>query len=94
MPDTKDIQAVRDRIEASFARQNLLKTFEARLTRIDIGEVEIQAPILPIALQQHGYGHAGLSFTLGDTAAGYAAMTVMPVPPRRRSRAGIRDGLP
>ena len=29
------------------------------------------------ALQQHGAGHAGLAFSLGDSAAGYAALSVM-----------------
>jgi uncharacterized protein (TIGR00369 family) len=28
--------------------------------------------------QQHGAGHAGLTFALADTAAGYAALTLMP----------------
>ena len=29
-------------------------------------------------LQQHGAAHAGLAFMLGDSAAGYAALTLMP----------------
>jgi uncharacterized protein (TIGR00369 family) len=39
--------------------------------------VEITAPILPGSQQQHGYAHAGLIFALGDSAAGYAALTLM-----------------
>ena len=27
--------------------------------------------------QQHGYAHAGLAFALGDSAAGYSALSVM-----------------
>ncbi|WP_116132404.1 PaaI family thioesterase [Tropicimonas sp. IMCC34043] len=66
------------RIRDSFAAQSLMQTFGASLTRIAPGLVEIEAPILPCARQQHGYGHAGLTFALGDTAAGYAALSLMP----------------
>ena len=38
----------------------------------------IEAPILPGALQQQGAGHAGLAFSIGDSAAGYSALTLMP----------------
>jgi uncharacterized protein (TIGR00369 family) len=40
--------------------------------------VRIEAPILPGSRQQHGYAHAGLTFAIGDSAAGYAALSVMP----------------
>lgn len=65
------------RIHASFARQSMMQTFEARLTALGPGHCEITAPILPLARQQHGAGHAALGFALGDTAAGYAALTLM-----------------
>ena len=38
----------------------------------------IEAPILPSTLQQQGYGHAGLTFSIGDSAAGYSALTLLP----------------
>ena len=65
-------------LRASFARQSLMTTFEAELAEIAPGHVVIGAPIGPGARQQHGFGHAGLTFALGDTAAGYAALTLMP----------------
>jgi uncharacterized protein (TIGR00369 family) len=65
------------RILASFARQGLMTTFGATLTQVTQGNVEITAPILPLATQQHGAGHAGLTFALADSAAGYAALTMM-----------------
>lgn len=65
------------RIHNSFAAQTLMSTFQAELVDVAPGHVRISAPILPNALQQHGYGHAGLTFTLGDVAAGYAALTTM-----------------
>lgn len=67
-----------DRIRSSFGAQSLMETFGAELGVIERGHVEITAPILPGTLQQHGYAHAGLTFSLGDSAAGYAALSVMP----------------
>ena len=67
------------RIHDSFNRQALLATLGARLTHVSEGRVEIMAPILPLATQQQGFGHAGLTFSIGDSAAGYAALTMLPV---------------
>ena len=66
------------RIRASFARQNMMQTMGAELAQIDDGEVIITAPILPGSRQQHGVAHAALTFAIGDTAAGYAALTMLP----------------
>lgn len=66
------------RIRASFARQTMMQTLGAELTEVQPGCVTISAPILPLALQQHGAGHAGLAFSIGDSAAGYSALTLMP----------------
>ena len=65
------------RVYASFAKQALMATFDAKLTALAPGKVEITAPILPLARQQHGVGHAGLTFALADTAGGYAALSLM-----------------
>jgi uncharacterized protein (TIGR00369 family) len=66
------------RVQASFNKQSLMETFSARLCHAEAGLCEIEAPILPGARQQQGAGHAGLTFALGDVAAGYAALTMMP----------------
>ncbi|MCQ0970552.1 PaaI family thioesterase [Paracoccus sp. TK19116] len=66
------------RIRASFARQSMMQTLGAELGEVGEGRVTITAPILPGALQQHGAGHAGLTFSIGDSAAGYAALTTLP----------------
>ena len=42
------------------------------------GKVTIEVPILSSTLQQQGYAHAGLTFSIGDSAAGYSALTLMP----------------
>jgi len=70
-------QATLQKIHASFDAQALMQTFQAKITKTEAGLVEITAPILPIATQQHGFGHAGLTFALGDSAAGYAALSLM-----------------
>ena len=66
------------RISESFATQSMMKTLGARLGSISAGRVVISAPILQTTRQQHGFAHAGLTFALGDSAAGYSALSVMP----------------
>jgi uncharacterized protein (TIGR00369 family) len=67
----------RARIDAAFDAQGMMETLGAVLTDAAPGMVEITAPIRPETGQHHGFAHAGLSFTLGDTAAGLAAQTLM-----------------
>ena len=67
-----------DRITRSFESQSMMKTLGARIHNIQKGKVMIEAPILPSTLQQQGYGHAGLTFSIGDSAAGYSALTLLP----------------
>lgn len=69
---------MKHRIERSFASQAMMRTLGADLAEIAIGQVVITAPILPGSTQQHGFGHAGLTFSIGDSAAGYAALTMIP----------------
>lgn len=68
----------RAEIHASFARQGLMTSLAARIEEVAPGRVMLSLPILPRLSQQHGFAHAGASFALGDSAAGYAAMTLMP----------------
>lgn len=68
----------RERIIESFTAQTLMRSYGAQITDLGAGSCEISAPILPTMLQQHGAGHAGVTFALGDSAAGYAALTLMP----------------
>ncbi len=65
------------RIYQSFERQTMMQTLGAQLGEVRAGYVEIIAPILPGSQQQHGYAHAALIFAIGDSAAGYAALSVM-----------------
>ena len=69
---------IESRIRDSFGRQTMMQTLGATIDSVAEGRVVIVAPILPSSLQQQGAGHAGLTFSIGDSAAGYAALTVMP----------------
>lgn len=68
-----------DRIHKSFAAQSMMATLGANLIEVESGFVRIASPILPGTLQQQGFGHAGLTFSIGDSAAGYAALTMIPL---------------
>jgi len=72
--DTKIVAKIRD----SFAKQAFMSSIGATLTALDSGQVEITAPISAAFTQQHGFAHAALTFSIGDSAAGYAALTLMP----------------
>jgi uncharacterized protein (TIGR00369 family) len=66
------------RIRSSFDKQTMMATLGASLDQVAQGQVVISAPILPGSRQQHGVAHAALTFALGDSAAGYSALSVMP----------------
>jgi len=72
-----DFAATEDRVRNSFTRQSMMVTMGAQLVRLSPGHCVIRADIAPHLLQQHGAAHAGLAFTLGDSAAGYAALSLM-----------------
>ncbi len=74
-PQDSDFEA---RVRASFARQKVMQTIGAGLTKVSPGEVEIELPFRDDLTQQHGYLHAGIVTAIVDTACGYAAMTLMP----------------
>lgn len=65
--------AIRD----SFLRQGMMGLLQAELSSVAHGAVAIAAPIRPEVTQQQGFSHAGLAWTIGDSAAGYAALSVM-----------------
>ena len=67
-----------DRVRESFARQKIMTTIGAELTRVTPGMVEIEMDFAADLTQQHGFLHAGVISTAMDSACGYAALTVMP----------------
>nr|WP_294511017.1 PaaI family thioesterase [uncultured Rhodopila sp.] len=77
---TQDLDgvAVQERIQTSFAKQGLMATLGASLVNVAPGFVEIALRPGPAISQQHGFVHAGAVSAIADTAAGYAALTLMP----------------
>jgi uncharacterized protein (TIGR00369 family) len=66
------------RIRDSFARQTMLASIGASILSVRPGHMALAAPVGAGFRQQQGFAHGGLIFTLGDCAAGYAALSVMP----------------
>lgn len=54
-----------------------MATFGARIDSLARGRAVLSMPITAAVGQQHGFAHAGASFALGDSAAGYAALGLM-----------------
>lgn len=67
---------IESKVRASFARQSMMRTLGAELLELGHGTARIAAPILPGSRQQQDAGHAALTFAIGDSAAGYAALTM------------------
>lgn len=65
------------RVRTSFARQVVMHTLGASVERVAAGEVDIALPFRAQLTQQHGFLHAGIAASVLDSAAGYAALTLM-----------------
>ena len=72
------IAGCEDRVRTSFAKQGLMSTLGATLTNVAPGLVQIAIRPDPAISQQHGFVHAGAVSAIADTAAGYAALSLMP----------------
>lgn len=77
MTDTLDA-ACAAKLRASFAAQTIMQTFGAEIVALAPGRVVLAAEAAAHLRQQQGFAHAGLTFALGDSAAGYAALSLMP----------------
>ena len=66
------------RVHASFDRQNAMSLIHATLSVVEHGRTEIHLPYWPGIEQQHGFVHGGVVGMIADSAAGYAAMSVVP----------------
>lgn len=66
------------RVRESFAKQTFMTTLGATLARVAPGEVTIVLPVREAIAQQHGSVHAGALAGVLDSAAGYAALSLMP----------------
>lgn len=63
-------------VRESFARQTLMETLGARLSRVFAGGVDIELPYSSRLCQQNGFLHAGAVTSIADSANGYAAFTL------------------
>jgi uncharacterized protein (TIGR00369 family) len=66
------------RVRRSFEKQGLMATLGATLESVSPGAVEIALRPHPAISQQHGFVHAGAVTAIADSAAGYAALSLMP----------------
>ena len=76
LPATLDAEK-RARMFANFEKQQVMRLFNARITRVEAGEVQIEFPYQNSLTQQNGYIHAGVLSTVMDSACGYAAFSLM-----------------
>lgn len=67
-----------ERIAEGFAAQPFMALLGARLDRVSPGEVSILLPVRDALSQQHGFVHAGATWAIADSAAGFAAQSLMP----------------
>lgn len=65
------------RCREGFSAQGMMKTLGAEIVALEPGRISLRAPIRPETGQQHGFAHAGVAFSLGDTAQGFAAASLM-----------------
>jgi len=65
-------------VRASFNKQHAMSLIRASLPEVDVGRAEILLPHWGGVEQQHGFVHGGVVGMIADSAAGYAAMTVVP----------------
>jgi uncharacterized protein (TIGR00369 family) len=66
------------RVRASFGRQKAMAFIGASLVTVAPGRVEIDLPFRDELTQQKGYVHGGVIGMIADSAAGYAAYSLMP----------------
>ena len=68
----------KQRVQASFDRQEFMQTVGARIVSVEPGQVVIEWPFSSNLTQQHGFLHAGVVAAVADSACGYAALSLMP----------------
>jgi uncharacterized protein (TIGR00369 family) len=67
----------RQQVRDSFARQTFMTTLGVSMAEIEPGHCVLKLPSRPDLCQQNGYIHAGATTALADTAAGYAAYSLI-----------------
>ena len=65
-------------VRDSFRKQRIMQFFNAKITRLVKGEVEISMQNRPAYEQQDGFVHAGALLSLADSSGGYATLSLLP----------------
>jgi len=73
-PDADFAARVRD----SFGRQPAMRMIGAHISAVEAGFCEVTLPVTEKVTQQHGFVHGGVTGMIADSAAGYAAFSLMP----------------
>lgn len=73
-PQNPDYAAV---VQASFARQGLLRTFGATLSDLSPGRAVLNVPYTDAVNQQQGFFHGAVMGAIADSAGGYASLSLM-----------------
>lgn len=68
-----------ERVRNSFAQQGAMQTFQAHLSAVHPGGVDIAFEHAQALTQQNGFIHGGMLATALDSACGYAAFSLMAV---------------
>lgn len=66
------------KVRESFAKQTAMTTLGASIASVAPGRVDLSLPFAPHIAQQHGFVHGGVIAAVLDSAAGYAAATLLP----------------
>ncbi len=64
-------------VRTSFARQGVLAAWGAEMLEVTPGRVVLRLAFCERVTQQQGFFHGGVVASLGDSAGGYAAMTML-----------------
>ncbi|PVB60923.1 PaaI family thioesterase [Labrenzia sp. 011] len=64
------------RVRTSFAAQAFMTSLGAELVHLSPGVVDLELNMRADLTQQHGYFHAGVTSSIADSAAGYAALSL------------------
>ena len=67
-----------EHVRDSFARQKAMSLIGASLAAVEPGASEIRLPYREDLTQQKGFVHGGIIGMIADSAAGYAAYSLMP----------------
>ena len=75
---TADHSDLETRIRRKLTRQHFMHLLGADLTLITPGRVEAELLLAQVHQQQRGFVHGGVTATLADLVAGFAATTLVP----------------